>query len=185
MQGLEDKNEPKRSSISESLKKNLDAVDVFIQGIAEKHELSFEEILNLLKGKPIQISTDILIPTFIFRNKNLGILESVVKYLKEEHKLAYHQIAIILKRDDRVIWVTYNKAFRKNMERLRVESPNYWVPVSVFTDKVLGPLESLSKYFIETARMDMDKISKLLERGPRSISMCYKRAKEKENGLKN
>ena len=57
-----------------------------------------------------------VIPSCILRDKKLGIIESITKYLKEEFKLSYHQVALLLKRDDRVVWVTYNKAIKKKKQ---------------------------------------------------------------------
>lgn len=53
------------------------------------------------------------IPTFIFRDRDLAALESVVVYLKDSHGLTYAQIAKLLNRDDRTIWTTYNRAKKK------------------------------------------------------------------------
>lgn len=171
------KNQPSEElNISEELKKNLDACDVFIQNISEKYALSFEQVLELLKKKG---KKDILIPSFILRDRKLGILEAVTKYLKEELDLTYHKIAVMLKRDDRVVWVTYNKAIKKKKEKFVIEEPNYWLPISIFTDKKLGPLETISKYLVEHAKLNIKDIAKLLNRDSRLIWSCYNRAKKK------
>ena len=52
------------------------------------------------------------IPVSIFQNK-LGVLENIVVYLKDECALSYHNIALLLKRNDRTIWSAYNTAVRK------------------------------------------------------------------------
>ena len=52
--------------------------------------------------------------TSFFRGNNLSILESIVRYLKETGSLSYHNIAILLKRDDRTIWTVYKRALKKN-----------------------------------------------------------------------
>ena len=165
------------TAISDNLKRNLDALNVFIENISEKHALSFDEIISLLKQKE---SKDILFPSFILRDRNLGILEAVTKYLKEEINLTYHKIAVLLNRDDRVVWVTYNKALKKKKERFVVAEPNYWLPASIFATK-LGPLETISKYLVDEAKFDFVEIAKLLNRDNRSIWACYKRAKNKLN----
>lgn len=53
------------------------------------------------------------IPTFIFRDRSLAALESIVVYLKDTHGLTYAQIAKLLNRDDRTIWTTYTRAKKK------------------------------------------------------------------------
>ena len=41
------------------------------------------------------------------------MLESTVVFLKDKCKLSYHEIAVLLNRDDRTIWTSYNKAKKK------------------------------------------------------------------------
>tara|TARA_Y100000310_G_C20607360_1_gene776222 strand:- start:730 stop:945 length:216 start_codon:yes stop_codon:yes gene_type:complete len=53
------------------------------------------------------------IPTSIFLDRSISVLEAIAKYLKEEKNLTYHQIAVLLNRDDRTIWTCYNRAIRK------------------------------------------------------------------------
>jgi hypothetical protein len=64
-----------------------------------------------------QISEIENIPTSIFLDRSISVLEAISKYLKEEKNLTYHQIAVLLNRDDRTIWTCYNRAkgkVRKN-----------------------------------------------------------------------
>lgn len=164
--------------ISENLKKNLDALNVFIQNISEKYSISLDEIISLLKQKE---DKEILVPSFILRDRNLGILESVTKYLKEELNLTYHKVAILLNRDDRVVWVTYNKAIKKKKEKFVVAEPNYWLPVSIFAETSLGPLEAISEYLVDDVKLDHVEIAKLLNRDSKSVRACYKRSKKKLN----
>ncbi len=53
------------------------------------------------------------IPSFIFRDRNLAALESVVIYLKDSQGLTYAQIARLLNRDQRTVWTTYSRAKKK------------------------------------------------------------------------
>ncbi|GAF99559.1 unnamed protein product, partial [marine sediment metagenome] len=54
------------------------------------------------------------IPSYIFKDRTLSVLEAIVKYLKEERMLSYHEIAVLLKRDDRTIWTVYNRVKKKH-----------------------------------------------------------------------
>ncbi len=171
------KNPDASSNNSSALSNSLDVIEVFIKGVAEKYSISYNEVLELLRKK--ENKDIVLVPSFILRDKNLGILESVAKYMKEELNLTYHKIAVLLNRDDRVIWVTYNKAIKKKKSRLAVSEPNYWLPVSIFTDTSLGPLEAISKYLVDDAKLDFAQIAKLLNRDKKSIWACYKKAKKR------
>ena len=46
----------------------------------------------------------------IFEDRKMGVLEAISEYLKEEYKLTYHEIAVLLNRDDRTIWTVYKRA---------------------------------------------------------------------------
>ena len=53
------------------------------------------------------------IPVKIFSDPNLSALEVLVSHLKEKHSLTYHEIAVLLERDDRTIWTVYSRARKK------------------------------------------------------------------------
>lgn len=58
-------------------------------------------------------SSHLMIPTSIFRDRTLKVLEAVVEYLKEVEHLSNHQIAKLLNRNDRTIWTVYQRAKQK------------------------------------------------------------------------
>ena len=53
--------------------------------------------------------SSIKIPITVFRNRDLAVLESLVKYMKEELKMNYAEIAESLNRDERTVWTAYNR----------------------------------------------------------------------------
>ena len=57
------------------------------------------------------------IPVSILKNKNLSVLENIVACLKEKFSLSYHEIAVLLKRDDRTVWTVYQNSLKKNVKR--------------------------------------------------------------------
>ncbi|MEM0230979.1 MAG: helix-turn-helix domain-containing protein [Candidatus Woesearchaeota archaeon] len=84
--------------------------------IAKKLGRSYKTIWTTIKKterkKPAE-KTGILIPLRAFENRNMGILESAVKFLKDEKNMRLSQIAKILKRNYRTVWTAYNKAKEK------------------------------------------------------------------------
>lgn len=56
---------------------------------------------------------EILIPIRIFANRKLSILESLSIYIKNQFSLSYHQIALLLGKNDRTIWTVVNRGRRK------------------------------------------------------------------------
>jgi len=59
----------------------------------------------------VQEST--LIPISILRNLDFTSLENIVCFLKEKLELSYHEIAMLLHRDDRTIWTVYDRVKKK------------------------------------------------------------------------
>jgi len=55
----------------------------------------------------------IMIPVSIFTDRNLGILEAIVKYLRETFEMRYSEIGVLLNRDGRTIWTAYNRCKNK------------------------------------------------------------------------
>lgn len=55
------------------------------------------------------------IPLKVIRDSRLSVLESIVVHLKEHSRLSYHEIALLLNRDDRTIWTVYNRALHKEI----------------------------------------------------------------------
>ena len=49
----------------------------------------------------------------ILQNRKLSVLENIVSHLKDKLSLSYHEIAILLNRDDSTIWTVYNRAKKK------------------------------------------------------------------------
>jgi hypothetical protein len=56
---------------------------------------------------------EILLPTHIFQDRDVSVLEAISEYMKDSMGLTYHEIAVMLSRDDRTIWTCYNRAKAK------------------------------------------------------------------------
>ncbi|MBS3114276.1 hypothetical protein J4448_04185 [Candidatus Woesearchaeota archaeon] len=53
------------------------------------------------------------IPVSILQDRNISVLENIAVYLKDTFGLTYHNIAVLLNRDDRTIWTVYQRAKKK------------------------------------------------------------------------
>ena len=58
----------------------------------------------------------IVIPSSIFQDRDLSVLEAIVEYFKEKKKMKYSQIARLLNRNDRTIWTAYKRAKEKRLK---------------------------------------------------------------------
>lgn len=149
---------------------------VFINHLKHEHRLTTEKIGGLFAKIP---SKDLL-PISIFNNKELSCLETIVKYLKEELKLRFHEIALMLNRDDRTIWTTYNVACKKRKERLHLKEPKFLIPVSVLTDRKFGVLEAIVGYLKDNFNLRYSEIAFLINRDERNIWTVYNHFKKKK-----
>ena len=161
----------------EKFQQEIDALSTIIGSFLESNRLSLEELTSILKEKQAK-KTPLMVPSSILRDGKLGIMEAVVKYLKEEFHLTYHHIAVLLRRDDRVIWATYNHALRKRKEKLQPSEPNVWLPLSIFADPEKGPLEAISLYLKDSASLSFKEIGELLNRDNRVIWTVYNKRKK-------
>jgi hypothetical protein len=106
------------------------------------------------------------VPLSIF-SKDLGILEATVKYLKENTSLSYHEIAVLLNRDDRTIWATYNRATHKHKALFELSSGDSVDP-AIFSNRNQAPLEALVKH-LAMRKMTLKQISLALNRSYKTI----------------
>jgi len=60
--------------------------------------------------KEYKEETSIGIPSFIFRDRSVAVMESLVEFLKDQKKMSIQEIALLLNRDQRTIWTVYNRA---------------------------------------------------------------------------
>ncbi len=66
------------------------------------------------RSAPLPVSdSKFQIPLSALNDRRLSVLESIVFYLKQNHKLRYSEIAGLIKRDERNIWSVYHKAEKK------------------------------------------------------------------------
>ena len=108
----------------------LSSLEVISKYLFENQNLSLIEISKLLnrsnrniwnaynrskKKFPDKLAPkeSILMPISGLRNLNFTLLENIVLFLKENIKLSYHEIAVLLQRDDRTIWTVYQRAKKK------------------------------------------------------------------------
>ncbi len=150
---------------------------IFINHLKEDHKLSSKDVIDLFT---IKVSEKIRIPVSVFDNGELSALETIVKYLKEELDLGYHKIALLLNRNDRTIWTTYNKALKKRKEKLTVKETRFFIPISIFKNRRLSVLEALVSYLKDEYKLSYHEISILINRDQRNVWTVYDRRRRKK-----
>ena len=158
--------------------KSFKILKLSIEDIKEKYNLGINEILSLAEEK--LVSKEILIPIAIFEIKKLSALEAICKYLKEELEITYSKIALLLNRDSRTIWTTYNNASKKIKEKLLVKESKFFIPVSVIKNRKFSVLESVVCYLKDNFNLRYSEIAFLISRDERNIWTVYHRALKKK-----
>jgi len=140
------------------------------KAVQEEYGIKRKEILSLIRK-------EIEIPITIF-SKELGALEALVKYMKENLNMNYKEIANELGRDERTIWTAYHKAIEKQPEPIRIKKFKITIPLSALKRDKLTILESIIIYLKEK-EMKFSEIAELLERDQRNIWTIYSRTTKK------
>lgn len=140
-----------------------------------KKELEKKALLNKNNQK-----SSLNIPISAFNNKNLGSLEIVVKFLKENKNIKLKEISKILKKKYSTITNTYIKAKAKQKEIISINSKDQiTIPLFVFEHSNLGPLQSLVIYLKDSLNMKNSVIAKLLNKSDKTIWSSYKNGSSK------
>jgi predicted DNA-binding protein (UPF0251 family) len=157
-------------------------LELFLKHLKEEHTLTDKEINAVLGNAQKHYET--LLPVEIFRKDTLSALESIVKYLKENKELTFHQIAQILNRDDRTIWTTYSKARKKMIAPFHLPPSKHYIPAALFAERNLSVLETLAHYLKEHLNLSLHEIAVLLNRNDRTIWTVCNRASKKLKEVK-
>ena len=139
---------------------------------------------SLQRAGNIEISADlasqeIKIPTSIFNDRSIAVLEAIVEFLKDDKQLHFSQIAALLERDDRTIWTTYDRVKKKRTQPRDTKYSGILIPISVFADRKVAAMEALCFYMFSKLDLSYSEISALLNRDQRTVWTCVNRAKRK------
>jgi len=144
-----------------------EVIEIIIKKLKTKYNISRKEFLEIIKARE-----GISIPITIF-TKELGGLETVSKYMKENLNMSYKNTAKELGRDNRTIWTAYKKATEKQKTPIKIKETKIQIPISIFENKELTILESLVIYLKDKKIMKYSEIAKFLERDQRNNKKIY------------
>jgi transcriptional regulator len=144
--------------------------------IAEEFEIKYElgeKEIRKITGAPDREN----IPTTIFIGE-LGALEALCKYMKENLGMSYREIAGEISRNERTIWSSCDKANKKVREKIEAKETELQIPLSVIKDRKLTVLESII-VFLKRSGMRYNKIAEALGREQRNVWTIYHLALKK------
>ena len=157
----------------------LDRLDTIFSELSMKYGIDYNNIMQLLKRRQNYVS----IPASVFNNP-LSPLENVVLYLNLHLRLSQTEISNLLNRDHTTIWTTLENARKKIKESKYNEliaklDEKILIPVSVFSNRKLSILESLSIYIKEKYDMNYHQIALILGKNDRTIWTVVNRGRKK------
>lgn len=120
------------------------------------------------------------IPVSIFSTK-LSPAESVVKYLKENHSMAFCEIARLINRDQRGIWGSYSRARKKHPAAFDIGLATHTIPVSCLNDRSRSILEHVVTHLKDEKKLKPAEICSLLNKKTSTIWTAYQRSRRKQN----
>ena len=109
----------------------LSSLELIVKYLHENLGLKFTAIAKLIGRNSISLATCyrittqkhpsklavkpsfFTIPCSILKNRKLSVLENISYYLKNNYRLTYHDIAVLLRKNDRTIWTVYQRALKK------------------------------------------------------------------------
>jgi DNA-directed RNA polymerase specialized sigma24 family protein len=146
---------------------------------AQTAALSNEQLVQLVAqlSEALQQRGELRVPVSLFAAK-LSPAEALVKYLKEQEKLRYADIARLLNRDQRGIWCTYQRAQRKQSAALSVPPSPHTIPVSLFAERKCSILEYVAHH-LRGQNLSHKDIAQLVNKSPSTIATVYHRARRK------
>lgn len=150
----------------------LKELQQIIDKYKDEHKLGKYDIIDLVLGK--EVSDPKSIPVSIFSNK-LACFEAIVKYLRENCKLKFREIAELTGRKLSTALNTYSKAKAKYPNRLDVDGKEH-IPIEVL-DSGKSVLEAVVVY-LKDKGMRYSEIAAALKRDQRTIWTVYARSKK-------
>ncbi|MFH1133617.1 MAG: hypothetical protein V1735_03940 [Nanoarchaeota archaeon] len=146
---------------------SFEIVRLGLQELSRKYGLSAPQVLSLIEPQDG-------IPLHAFA-KGLGVLEAAVKFLHETRKLRFCEIAELLNRDERTIWVTYAHSKKKHPDPFMDKPGKACIPLCVIADRKRSVLENIAVY-LKANGMSFKEIAASTSRPYASVWTAHRRA---------
>ncbi|MFW6230517.1 MAG: hypothetical protein ACOC32_00660 [Nanoarchaeota archaeon] len=126
--------------------------------------------------------TKLFLPTYIFV-KELGALESICKYLRDEVRLSSPLISELVQRSVSTIEISYGRASKKFPGNFVFEESVYTIPLSIFSFS-FGVQESIVAYLKDHYGLQYNQIATILNRNYQTVRTAYLKYREKNEKKK-
>jgi hypothetical protein len=153
-----------------------------IESFSVAEQQSIVDELNKKFLDKVLSPTSLFLPTEIFI-RDLGALEAICKYLKDDIGLSSPLISQLIHRSVSTVDVSYAKAKQKVPGNFVLKESVYTVPLSIFSFSKLGVQEALVCYLKEHFNLQFNQIADILHRNYQTVRTAYLKGTEK-GGLK-
>lgn len=158
-----------------SFKDPIALTRLVVSYLNSRHNMSTSDVFELLT-KFEQSVENIFLPVTLFSSK-LSPAEAIVLYLKDHRGFKFSEIAKLINRDERSLWGNYNRA--KTKGDLVIEKTPYLLPLELFRDRSLSVLEHVVLYLKDNYNLNLQTISKLLNKKSTTVWSVFTRVKQK------
>lgn len=148
---------------------------LIVSYLNSRYNMSTSDVFELLT-KFEHSAQNIFLPATLF-SSNLSPAEAIVLYLKDTRGMKFSEIAKLINRDERSLWGNYNRA--KSKGELVVEKTPYLIPLELFQDRSLSVLEHVVLYLKDNYGLNLQTISKLLNKKSTTVWSVFTRVKQK------
>ncbi len=162
------------SSIISSLS-NRTLLNYLLTEMISEEDLQLSDLMEMFN----EIKSEQLIPLSIFSYK-LKPAGAICKFLRENLSYSNKKVSILINRDERSTWSSYQRAKLKMKKKFVDKNEEYRLPVSIFQDRSYSLMESLLIYLSKYYGLSNKEMAKLLNKSSNSIAVVVKRAKEKD-----
>ena len=162
------------SSIVSSLS-NRTLLNYLLTEMISEEDLQLSDLMKMFN----EIKSEQLIPLSIF-SYELKPAGAICKFLRENLGYSNKKVSVLINRDDRSTWASYQRAKLKMKKKFVDKNEEYKLPVSIFQDRSYSLMESLLIYLSKYYGLSNKEMAKLLNKSSNSIAVVVKRAKEKD-----
>lgn len=160
-----------RSITSDTQSPQINELFTHFLKLMKDQGMSFDQLSQLYHAEEASV------PVEIFAKK-LSPSEAVCKFLKENRKKSFHEIAVLLDRDDRSVWTSYHRALQKQKSLFIISQPSPSIPLSVLANRKFSFLESIILHLSRSLKPMA--IARVLNRAAPIIYTVLGRARKKE-----
>jgi len=164
----------KQKSPKQSPKESRELLRSIIHFMRQNQQLSLQELIGIYA----EVSPEEAVPVSIFSHK-LSPSEALCKFLKENRELTFHEIALLLNRNDRSIWTSYARAKKKSKALFKPKEQDILIPLQIFQDRSRSILEHVTHHLKTSHSLTNSKIARALKKNPSSIATVISRAEKK------